>query len=307
MKILVTGGSGFIGTHLCKSLVKESYQVRNLDLVQPRKWIPGVEYFPGDVRNPLCLAAALRDVQAVFHFAAMVSVPLCQERPVESYETNLISTLKILHFIEKESERQGKKLRFIFSGSSVVYGHLGNSGQALKETLPLEQPLSFYGSQKLASEHAIQVFYRLKKIPSVIFRFFNVYGSGQDPHSPYSGVISVFSAAAKEGRPLFLHGEGKQTRDFISVKDVVNACLSTLKIPEEDCDAKPINLGSGSAISISDLAHQIVLIGKKKAPILEALAREGDVFHSKADISRAKKILKWEPIIDFQTGLRELF
>ena len=306
-KILVTGGSGFIGTHLCRELVDQGYYVRVLDIRPPRFQVPEVHYEFGDVRNPKNIARAVEDIEAVFHLAAMVSVPLCQENPVESYQVNLLSTIAVLEALVNERNRIERPIRFIFSGSSVVYGNLGQESRAISESDPTDKPQSFYGAQKLASEQATQLFQRHFNIPSVIFRFFNVYGPGMDPSSPYSGVISVFAQALSAGAPIRIHGDGSQTRDFVSVHDVVGACLDALSLPSSECDANPINLGSGEKSSILELAQEMILRTNRPAQIQNTSGRAGDVKHSLANVERAKKILKWEPQIKLTQGLAELF
>lgn len=309
-RILVTGGSGFIGTHLCRELVKRA-RVTVIDLREPEQAVPGVEYRVGadrgDVRSAAVLDSAIRGVDAVFHLAAMVSVPLCQERPVESFETNLMGTVKVLEAIRRESDRRGKKLPLVFAGSSVVYGNSGRLDEGVRETAPLGEPLSVYGAQKLGSEHAIRLFQQAYGIPSTVFRFFNVYGAGQDPKSPYSGVISIFAERILSGDPLRLNGGGKQTRDFVSVQDLVRALAMAITLPPEKCDGIPINLGRGDSVSVEELAQLMMEVAGQHVSLEPAPARAGDVLHSQADISRAKAVLGWKPEIDLRTGIRDLF
>jgi UDP-glucose 4-epimerase len=305
-KILVTGGSGFIGTHLCRQLTKAGHEVRVLDLVAPKTAVPGVHYERGDVRIASDVTRLIDGVDAVYHFAAMVSVPLCQQQPIESYQTNLMATCQILEAIRRESARQDRAVRLLFAGSSVVYGDLGQEGKATREEGPLDWPPSFYGAQKLGSEHAIELFHRTYKLPAVIYRFFNVYGPGQDPKSPYSGVISIFSQSIRDGKPLRLNASGTPTRDFVSVHDVARACAMGLDIPAAKCDAKAINLGTGRSVTIRRLAEEMIAAAKRNVPLENAPHREGDVLHSMADISRAKSVLGWTPRVSLAEGLSEL-
>lgn len=304
--ILVTGGAGFIGTHLCRALAENGFKVRSLDIAHPKKPVQGVEYILGDVRDRKGVEAALRGAAAVFHFAALVSVPLCQEKPVESYETNLMAAARLLDLIYAQNQKQDFKTRMIFSGSSVVYGDDTQLGQSRQEDEKLSAPLSFYGAQKLGAEHLIKLFRQNQGIPAVVFRYFNVYGLDQDPHSPYSGVISIFSGAIAQGKTIRLNGGGFQTRDFVSVKDIVRACLKALELNDDQCDAIPINLGSGKSVSIKELAQMMIAASGKKIPIEVAPARSGDVAHSLAEIARARTVLGWKPEIGLEQGLREL-
>ncbi len=305
-KILVTGGSGFIGTHLCRVLLKAGYEVRVLDLVIPAKPFEDVRYIQGDVRDMATVSAAVRDVCAVFHFAARVSVPVCRDEPVESYHTNVLGTARIAEAIRHESLRQDRKVRLIFSSSASVYGNLGREGFPLSEEGPTAQPLSLYAAQKLASEQMLRLFHQDYGLAALVFRFFNVYGPGQDPQSPYSGVISVFSSALRDAKPLRLNGGGSQTRDFVSVYDIVTGCIRALEVHEKQCDARPINIGFGRSVSIRTLAEEMIQLSKKEVPLEISLPWPGDVLHSLADIRCAQKILNWNPQFHLSEGLAEL-
>lgn len=306
MNLLVTGGAGFIGTHLCRALVKAGHRVSVLDLAKPTTVVEGVKYVQGDIRNSRDMANAIEGVDAVFHFAAVVSVQLCQEQPVEGYKTNVLGTCEVLEAIRNEMNRTGKKIRIIFSGSSVVYGDVGAEGTSIQESTTAPKPLSFYGAQKLASEHAIRLYFETYGIPGVIFRFFNVYGPGQDPRSPYSGVISIFASRVAQGQALRLNGAGKQTRDFFSVYDVCRAGVLALEAPLESCDAVPINLGSSQSITVRQLAETMLEVSGKRVDLIDAPWREGDIMHSRANIERAARVLKWKPSVDLRTGLAEI-
>lgn len=307
-KILITGGAGFIGTHLCRALVNAGHDVRVLDIVGPRTRVDGVHYLRGDVRDSAALTEAIHGVASVYHFAALVSVPLCQENPFDSYRTNVLATCQVGEAILLESKRQGLPVRLLYSGSAAVYGNAGKENQPLNESEPLQHPLSFYGAQKLASEHIIRLFHQTAGLPAIVFRFFNVFGEGQDPNSPYSGVISIFNSSIKNGAPLQLNGGGSQTRDFVSVHDVVNACVLGLSLPRDKCDGKPVNLGSGRATSIRVLAREMIRVSAHKiiSQVTDSPPREGDVLHSLADISCAKEIFGWKPQVTLNQGLAEL-
>lgn len=306
MKIVVTGGSGFIGTHLCRALKREGHDVRVLDLRDAREPVDGVHYVRGDVRDGATVRRELEGADAVYHFAAIVNVAECQDKPHESYRTNFMGTVEVLQAVREEGERTGRMPRVIFAGSSAVYGRNGLEGEPISEEGVAGEPLSFYASQKLASEHAIRMFHEYCGVPAVTFRFFNVYGYGQDPKSPYSGVITIFSRLAHEGRDLPLNDGGFQTRDFVSVHDLVRANLKALELPADQCDGRAINLGTGRTVTIRQLGATILEAAGGEGDLITAPARPGDVPHSRADISRARDLLGWEPEVSLEAGIRDL-
>lgn len=306
--VLVTGGAGFIGTHLCRALVRDGYSVTVLDLVSPRAPVLGVQYLQGDVSSAADVRSSLSDpaIGAVFHFAAVSSVPVCEDDPVRSYRTNLMGTATLLEEIRQVKKSTGRDLRVVFSGSSAVYGALGESGNPLEESLSVPFPLSNYGIQKLAAERLFRSFHLTAGIQAIVFRFFNVYGPGQDPSSPYTGVITAFSSRLESKQPIQLHGGGLQTRDFISVQDVVGACLNALLLPAPSCDGQPINLGSGRRITIRDLAQLMIQITGCDVPLYVTESRTGDVAHSLGNISRAQSLLGWMPQVGLEVGLKSV-
>lgn len=308
-KILVTGGAGFIGTHLSRKLVSLGHEVTVLDLVSPDDRVPKVRYVLGDVRNNSDLVNLVPAQDVVFHFAAQVSVPECQLDPWGSYQTNEISTLTILNLIEIENRnrKDEAKIRIVFSSSSAVYGELGNTGNPISENTLLPEPLSFYGAQKLGSEQMIRLYSKTRAIPAVVFRFFNVYGPGQKANSPYSGVISWFIHAIREDKSILLNGGGSQTRDFISVHDVVSACAEAATTENQTAlQGLPMNLGTGRTITIKLLAQMIFEIFDKPNRANDGPPRDGDILHSCGDPSRAKTLLNWSPVIQLQDGLKML-
>ncbi len=304
-KILITGGAGFIGTHLCRALAGE-HEVHVLDLKDPLTAVKGVKYRIGDARDARTLAEMTRDAACVYHLAAYVSVPYCQEHPGESYENNLVASVRVGEAALAEFRRAGRRVRVVFASSAAVYGHAGIEGRGLHESDVSSTPLSFYGAQKLASEHALKIYRDSSGLPVVNFRFFNVYGPGQDPKSPYSGVISLFTDAIRENRGLTLDGDGRQTRDFVSVRDLTDALSRASRIPEEACDGNAVNLGTGRSISILALAEETMKAAGKMVPVKHGPPRSGDVPHSCSDISRAHEVLGWEPRITLAAGVREL-
>lgn len=306
MRVLVTGGSGFIGTHLCRALRHRGYEVRVLDLAAPVHPVSGVHYAKGDVRNPPDIEAVIGGIDAVFHLAALVSVPLCQELPVLSYQTNVAATAILLDVVRREMQRQRKPIRFIFSSTSAVYGNPNAFTPAREdESLPLN-PLSFYGTQKFSSEQAIRMFHLHYKIPALVYRLFNVYGPGQNPKSPYAGVISIFSDSIASGQDLKLNGGGEQVRDFVSIHDVVRCLCDALPHDLALYNALPINLGSGQGITIRDLALMMIDISRQPVDLQIAPERRGDIRYSSADIQRALDWFGWRPRISLREGLQEM-
>lgn len=304
--VLVTGGVGFVGTHLCRKLIEMNYSVLALDLRKPTTVVPGVEYIQGDVRDKALLASLIANASTVYHLAATVSVPLCQKDPLESYSNNFDATLIVLETIRKKFEDKKEMTKLVFASTAALYGSKGDDGRALKEHDIAEQFMSFYAAQKHASEEAIQLYRSCYGIPAVIFRFFNIFGPGQDPTSPYSGVITIFAKFAKEGRAMPLNGGGHQTRDFVSVYDIVQGCTLALSLPEDRWNAKPMNLGTGKSITVRQLAQIIKTAINTNSEITVAAPREGDVVHSKADITRAKETVGYIPTTDLEKGLSEL-
>lgn len=299
---LITGGVGFIGSELCRQLSQRGERVRVLDLRKPDHPVPGVEYLLGDVRSIESVKKALTDVNAIIHLAAIVSVNLCQEDPLSSEQTNVVGTGIVLDAARTLSPAP----RVIFASSAAVYGNLGDHGRALSESEKQLNPLSFYAAQKIAGEQQIQLYASHFKVPALSFRFFNVYGPGQDPNSPYSGVISIFQQRIRIGLPLLLNEGGVQTRDFIHVCDIANACILALAIDLKYFDGRAINLGRGEKLTIAALAGEMKRITHSQIPIENAPARPGDVRHSLADIAQAQAILKWQPQVSLQAGLQSL-
>jgi UDP-glucose 4-epimerase len=310
LKILVTGGSGFIGSHLCAQLLKDGHSVTILDLRHTRvsaiaSSISTATSIVGDVRDHATLDPLVRSSDVVFHFAATVSVPLCQNDPMESYSNNFQATLGVLESIRR-ARNGGSQTRLVFASTAAVYGDLGNDMRSLVESQVATTFFSFYAAQKHACEQAISLYQATHGVPALTFRFFNVYGYGQDPASPYSGVISVFSDLAKRGLPLPCNGGGHQTRDFIHVDDLIHACVSALTIPISQWKGEPTNLGTGKSVTVLALADTITrLTGTHSRPV-SAPPREGDVLHSKAHVARAQQLLNFTPSMSLEAGLEKL-
>lgn len=300
--VLVTGGCGFIGSHITEGLVNEGYRVRvfdnlstgkveNLDSIDKKN----VEICVGDVTDISAVDAAIEGCEYVFHQAAVVSVPKSVEDPIGTGRVNYGGTLNVLEAARKHNLR-----RVIFAGSAAVYGE--------EPTLPKKEsmqacPIAPYGVDKLASECMGHVYARNFGVEFVSLRYFNVFGSRQDPSSPYSGVISIFCNKMLQGLAPTIYGDGLQSRDFVHVSDVVRANLIAMKHPE--ATGKTFNVGRGVGTNLLEIIEQInVLTDQNLLPILKEV-RPGDVRHSLAD-NTALKALGWSALTSISDGLTEL-
>lgn len=246
------------------------------------------------------VAALLGDCDAIVHLAAISSVPACEASPLESYRTNVLGTCLLL----EQALAARPDIRFLFASSAAVYGL--DSGPMNDETKGGLRPQSFYAAQKFAGEQMLRQFADRRGLKALAFRFFNVYGPGQDPRSQYSGVISRFGEAIRKNEPLRLFAGGTQTRDFVSVRDVVGALCAALDLPLDRYDPAPINLGSGRSVSVRELASLMLRLSGRSLPIEEAPPRPGDIQDSGAMLGRAKSVLNWEAAVALETGLAEL-
>lgn len=302
MKYLVTGGAGFIGSHITERLLADGHQVRILDdfSTGKRENIPvsdAVSVIEGDVGDFDTVREWMEGIDIVFHEAAIASVPETVGNPLGSERTNYRGTLNVL-----EAARQARARRVVFACSAAVYGDLPELPK--QEDMPV-RPLSPYAVDKLASEHACRVYARLYGLDTVALRYFNVFGPRQDPSSPYSGVISIFADRLRQGLQPTIYGDGEQTRDFVYVSDVVDANIRAAHTPA--AAGKAINVATGSTITINELLRTVCRIQGQPFEPGYLPAREGDIRHSRADISRAGALLDWEPRVAFETGLHSLF
>ncbi len=296
MKYLVTGGAGFIGSHIARALLALGHKVAIIDDLSNSKKenVPeGAEFFQGSITDKTLLKASLRDVDGVFHLAALVSVPKSMEDPKYTLEVNALGTLRIL-----EVMRELKVKKIVYSGTSAAYGDQG-SAKNTEDMTP--QTLSPYAYSKLESEYLIKTYGHLYGIQSVIFRYFNVFGPGQDPSSPYSAVIALFTSKIQKGEKISVYGDGKQTRDFIFVDDVVAANLLAMN---SSVNNEVINIGRGESISILDLISVLGKIFNQKIEPEFKAPRSGDILHSCADVSKARKLLSFDPKVNLEEGLR---
>jgi len=282
-KVLITGGAGFIGSHLADELVREGYfpvifddlssgRMANIThLLQSNS----AQFVRGSVNNVGLLRGLAKGVRYVFHLAAIASVPASVADPLASHEVNVTGSLNVLL-----AARDAGVGKVVFASSCAVYGDAGDD--AVKESTP-PHPLSPYAAGKLAAEHYCQVFSQVYGLPTACLRYFNVYGPRQDPASDYAAVIPAFIERVAAGQPPVIYGDGAQTRDFIYVKDVARA-----NIWAAETDAAGVyNIGSGVATSVNELAGLLDgIMNSNLEPVHEA-ARGGDIRHSRADVSRA--------------------
>ena len=283
---LVTGGAGFIGSHLTEELIRRGEQVRVVDslITGHRKnlaHLPGIDFLEGDLADLAVAKRAVQGVDYVLHQAAIPSVPRSVEDPITSNRANIDSTLNVL-----VAARDARVKRVVYAGSSSAYGNTPTLPK--HEDMPTN-PLSPYALQKLVGEQYMQMFTALYGLETVTIRYFNVFGPRQDPSSPYSGVISVFAKALLENKPPTIHGDGEQTRDFTYVANVVDGVLRAAKAP--GASGQVVNVATGSRISLNQLFASMRDILGSRLEVAYGPVRSGDVKDSLADITRARALL----------------
>ncbi len=298
----MTGGAGFIGSHLAARLARDGRQVRVLDSLvgaasQRRAArlaeLPGVEIVAGDIRDAAVCRQALAEAESVFHHAAEVSVPQSVEDPAACIAVNLGGLVNLL-----EAARYGVK-RFVFASSCAVYGNL--PGAEKSEASPAD-PLSPYASSKLAGEYLCRNYFHLHGLETVCLRYFNVYGPDQDPNGAYAAVIPKFiTAILKDEKPV-VYGDGEQSRDFVFVQDIVQANLSAAQAPP-DAVGKSFNIGSGHSTSLNQILEKLAAGTDKALALDRRETRTGDIRHSRADIRAAAKMLDFSPKTNLEDGL----
>lgn len=291
MRVLVTGGAGFIGSHLTEALLSRGYYVRVLDNLSSgrREWIsPEADFIEGDIRDPQTCQAACEGCSGVFHMAAMSRSAASLDAIGICTSANIVGTQNVLL-----AARTHKVRKVVYSGSSTYYGS--------REVPHVEgmRPdfLNFYGLSKATGEEYCLMFDRLYGVPAIVLRYFNVYGPRQPEEGAYALVLGIFLRRWLEGRPLVIHGSGLQRRDLIHVRDVVDANIRAF---ESEVHGEIVNIGSGTNISIRELADLISPLQEFGPP------RVGDAANTLADITRARELLYWEPAVHFEDGLREL-
>ncbi|KIQ01621.1 MULTISPECIES: NAD-dependent epimerase/dehydratase family protein [Pseudomonas] len=281
--ILVTGGAGFIGSNLIDALLARGHSVRVLDNLSMGKLAnlpvndPRLTFIEGDVADAGLVSRAVAGCGAVVHLAAVASVQASVDDPVSTHQSNFIGTLNICEAMREHGVR-----RVVFASSAAVYGNNGE-GLAIDENTA-KAPLTPYAADKLASEHYLEFYARQHGLEPAIFRFFNVFGPRQDPSSPYSGVISIFTQRAQQGLPISVFGDGEQTRDFFYVADLVELLQQALDA--EQVAQGAVNVGWNQTVSLKQLLAQIgELLGGLPA-VTHLDPRAGDIRHSRADNGR---------------------
>ncbi len=292
--IVITGGSGFIGTHLCRAFADEGHTVKILD-VSPPPLGAKAEFIRASVLDPVKLQKHFAGADAIIHLAAQIDVQASLSDPFSDFQTNALGTLNVL-----EAARKSEVDKVAFASSAAVYGN--------PEEIPIPEshptvPLSPYGQSKLTAESYVLLFNRLYGTQNTALRLFNVYGKGQNPRSPYSGVITKFAEAIASGKQLVVYGDGESTRDFVHVDDVANAFV--LAVDSGGCES-PINIGSGHEVAILDLLETMCSLSGKTPDPKFLSARKGEIKRSVANISLAKKKLGYSPKILLEQGLKEL-
>ena len=295
MKALVTGGAGFVGSNLTRALLSEGAEVVVLDDLSTgfRSNVPDdADFIEGDVRDEGAVARAIVGSDVVFHLAASVGNARSIADPVRDGEINCIGTLRVL-----QAAHQFEVPKVVYSSSAAIFGEL--------QTLPIREdhpaePDSPYGASKLAGEKACLAFAKLYEMDVVCLRYFNVFGENQR-FDAYGNVIPIFVHRMLRGEPLTIYGDGSQTRDFVHVRDVVQA---NMKASRASRVAGAYNIGSGTAVTINDLATLVAGLAEGAVSIEHAAPRPGDVRHSRADITAARTAFGYDPRTDFETGLR---
>jgi len=301
MRYLVTGGAGFIGSHLSEKLLNDGHEVKIIDDFSTGReeniahFVNRISLFRGSVTDRNLLRKAIDGVDGVFHQAAIPSVPRSIENPVRTHVSIVDSTLAIL---EELRVRGG---RMVMASSSSIYG---NSPVLPKSEEMRPAPISPYAVAKLVAEHYAAVYSNLYGIQTVALRYFNVFGPRQDPRSEYAAVIPRFITAALNGKNPVIYGDGLQTRDFTFVENVVNANILAMK---SKVSGEVINIALGSRVSLLDVVEKLSGIVGRKIDIEFCPARQGDVRDSFASVEKAKQLLGYQAVIDFKEGLSRTY
>jgi UDP-glucose 4-epimerase len=304
LKILISGGAGFVGSHLVDHFVKGEYETVVLDnffsgkIENVKQHVNNKSFhlIKGDVRSLRDVEKAVKGVDAACHLAAIVNIPLSIENPSLTEDVNVKGTLNLLEACVKHNVR-----RFVYVSTCAVYGEA--------RYLPIDEehptnPLSPYGASKLVAEHYCNIFNRIYGLQTVCLRFFNIYGSRQ-PSGPYGGVITTFIESLEKEKPLIIYGNGNQTRDFLYVADAAKACMLALHC--KNCSGKTFNIGTGAQVSINELAQILIkLVNKSKTKVICADERKGDIRESYADVTKAKKELGFKCEYAISEGLKKM-
>lgn len=301
-RFLVTGGCGFIGSHLSEALVADGASVVVIDNLSTgrRQNLPGdAELIVGDVRDHSLLSAVSKGCDGVFHLAAIASVPRCTQQWHDSHSINLSASIDIFEMAAEHG------LPVVYASSSAIYGDAKRT--PIRENDP-KHPISAYGADKYAMELHAEAGARTRDLRSFGLRFFNIYGPRQDPHSPYAGVIAAFMRRAMDDVPVLIHGDGEQVRDFVYVADAVNACRAAMECLQglNTSAAEISNVCTGKATSIRALADFVAELIRPGLTVSTGPARAGDIKTSIGDPSRLARVLGLKPSTSLRDGLQSI-
>lgn len=294
MKLLVTGGAGFIGSHLADALIERGDEVKIIDnlLTGKEEYVnPKAEFLKSDIRNLEEIKPHFEGVDAVFHLAALPRIPISIEKPAETHAINALGTLNVLI-----AARDAGAKKVVYSASSSVYGN--QDKLPLREDMP-PSPLNPYAVQKYIGELYCRIFSELFGLKTVSLRYFNVYGPRQHTEGAYAPVMGIFLRQKRSGELLTITGDGEQTRDFTHVSDVVRSNILAFE-SDKVGKGEVVNIGGGRNYSVNAIAR---FVGGEISNLPE---RPGEIKHTLADISLAKKLLGWEPEVDMEEGIRIL-
>lgn len=301
---LVTGGAGFIGSHLVDELLGDGWRVRVLDDFSTGRAenlgdvIDEIEIVRADICDSEAVESAAHGADVIFHEAAVASVPRSFDEPLHTHAVNLGGTLRVL-----EAARRRECRRVVFASSSAVYGNADRAGGSVREDDP-QEPISPYAVQKLAAEHYLRVYATLHGVETVALRYFNVYGDRQSPGGDYAAVVPIFAARAVGGQPLVVHGDGQQTRDFIHVSDVARG--NRLAADAANVSGGVFNMASGRGTRVIELVSVLEAVLGRPLEVIHAPGRRGDVRESQAVVEAARKQLGFVPGIDLERGIRHI-
>jgi UDP-glucose 4-epimerase len=300
MNCLVTGGAGFIGSNLVKTLLDQGHAVRVLDNFSTGKrenlgpFQDRIDLIEGDIRSYHIVHEAARDIEVIFHQGALPSVPRSIHDPITSNQVNVEGTLNILNAARDTGVR-----RVTYASSSSIYGE--NPALPKQEEMT-PQPISPYAVAKLAGEKYCQVFTRTYGLETVSLRYFNVFGCGQDPQSQYAAVVPLFISAFLDGSQITVNGDGEQSRDFTFIDNVVQANILAATAPK--AAGEVFNIACGARMTLNQMLNHIRTFTENDTEVIYGPSRSGDVKHSQADIQKARDILNYNPLVSAEMGLR---